>query len=79
MPIYEYECKKCHSRFEKRQGFDSSPVAPCPKCQSDSRRVLHSSPVHFKGSGFYVTDHKKSNGAASGVSKQESTQTEKGK
>jgi len=78
MPIYEYECSKCHSRFEKRQGFDAKPLATCPKCQGDARRVLHPAPVHFKGSGFYVTDSRNS-GAASSTGKQESAQTEKGK
>ncbi len=59
MPIYEYECGLCHFDFERRQRFDEEPVALCPKCQGKARRVLHSVPVIFKGSGFYVTDNRK--------------------
>ena len=60
MPIYEYECEACHSLFERRQRFDEEPVAVCPKCQGKARRVIHSVPIIFKGSGFYITDNRKS-------------------
>ena len=30
----------------------------CPKCQGKARRVFHSNPVIFKGSGFYSTDNR---------------------
>ncbi len=60
MPIYEYECSLCHFHFERRQRFDEEPVAICPKCQEKARRVLHSIPVIFKGSGFYITDNPQS-------------------
>ena len=59
MPIYEYECGLCHLHFDRRQRFDEEPVALCPKCQGKARRVLHSVPVIFKGSGFYTTDSRK--------------------
>jgi len=59
MPIYEYECGSCHHRFERKQKFDEEPVAMCPKCGGKSRRVIHSTPVIFKGSGFYITDSRK--------------------
>jgi putative FmdB family regulatory protein len=59
MPIYEYECGSCRHRFEKRQGFDDEPKAVCPRCEGKARRVFHAAPVIFKGSGFYVTDHRK--------------------
>ncbi len=59
MPIYEYECELCHFHFERKQGFHEEPIAVCPECQGKVRRVIHSSPVIFKGSGFYVTDNRK--------------------
>lgn len=59
MPIYEYECGLCHFHFERKQGFHEEPVAMCPKCQGKARRVLHSVPIIFKGSGFYTTDNRK--------------------
>lgn len=60
MPIYEYECGLCEHHFERKQRFDEEPVAICPECQGKSRRVIHSTPVIFKGSGFYITDSRKS-------------------
>jgi len=59
MPTYEYECDSCKFRFERKQNFDEEPVAMCPKCGGKSRRVIHSVPVIFKGSGFYTTDSRK--------------------
>jgi len=75
VPIYEYECSLCHYHFERRQRFDEEPVAICPKCQGKARRVLHSTPVIFKGSGFYITDNRK--GGA--VEKGEERKPDKGK
>ena len=75
MPIYEYECNICHHLFELKQGFDEEPVAECPKCAGEARRVLQSPPIIFKGSGFYVTDSRR--GGA--VGKSEEGQPEKGK
>ena len=59
MPTYEYECSLCQHHFDRKQGFDEEPVAICPKCQGKARRVLHSVPIIFNGSGFYVTDNRK--------------------
>ncbi len=56
MPIYDYECNQCQFRFEKLQKFDEAPLATCPQCQGSLRRVIHSTPLIFKGSGFYITD-----------------------
>ena len=67
MPIYEYECPECSHRFEKRQSFHDEPKADCPECQAAARRVFHPAPIIFKGSGFYVTDHRDaSSSSASG-------------
>jgi putative FmdB family regulatory protein len=71
MPIYEYECNKCHFCFEKKQRFDETPLEICPQCQGSLRRVIHSTPLIFKGSGFYITDSRRSQG--SGATKGEAT------
>ncbi len=63
MPIYEYECGSCHHRFEVKQGFKDKPQAKCPQCKEIARRVFHPTPIIFKGSGFYVTDHRPSESA----------------
>ncbi|MFC2013271.1 FmdB family zinc ribbon protein [Chloroflexota bacterium] len=62
MPIYEYECGVCQCRFERKQKFDEEPIAVCPKCEGKARRIIHSVPIIFKGSGFYVTDHRSDSG-----------------
>ena len=56
MPVYEYECSTCHVRFDRKQRFDDEPIAICPQCQNKARRILHSVPIFFRGSGFYSTD-----------------------
>ena len=66
MPIYEYECNLCYFHFERKQRFDAEPVAVCPECQGKARRVLHSIPIIFKGSGFYTTDNRKGGAAEKG-------------
>ncbi|QTA78204.1 Zinc ribbon domain-containing protein [Desulfonema limicola] len=42
MPIYEYQCKKCNSRFERLVlGFDES-LPECPECRSSDVNKLMS-------------------------------------
>ncbi len=60
MPIYEYECGHCRYHFELKQGFHDEPQAECPQCSKIARRVFLPTPIIFKGSGFYVTDHRPS-------------------
>lgn len=72
MPIYEYECSNCSHKFELKQGFNDKPEAVCPECQETARRVFHPAPIIFKGSGFYVTDHRKKPASETETSKGES-------
>ena len=73
MPIYEYECGSCRHRFEVRQGFHDKPQAECPQCKNKARRLFQPSPIIFKGSGFYVTDHRKNTEPESSKEKPESS------
>ena len=58
MPLYEYECRKCHHRFEEIQKVSDRPVTRCPKCRTGRVQKLISAPaVHVKGTGWYVTDY----------------------
>jgi putative FmdB family regulatory protein len=59
MPLYEYECKKCHHRFERIQKFSDPHVKKCPDCRGPIEQVITAPSVHFKGSGWYVTDYGK--------------------
>jgi putative FmdB family regulatory protein len=65
MPLYDYACDQCGHRFEVRQRFADDPVTVCPECTGHVRRVIHPSGIIFKGSGWYVTDSRKSSGGDS--------------
>ena len=71
MPTYQYACKgpACGHRFEAVQSFSDDPIAICPVCEGQVRKVFSAVGVVFKGSGFYRTDSrenaKSSNGSSS--------------
>jgi putative FmdB family regulatory protein len=63
MPLYEYECEACGRRFEKIQKYSDPPIDVCQHCGKGPVRKLLSSPaIQFKGTGWYITDYKKSGG-----------------
>jgi putative FmdB family regulatory protein len=68
LPLYEYQCKKCHSLTERIQKFSDSPLTVCPHCGGELEQVLSAPAIQFKGSGWYVSDYakKSSGGAAKG-------------
>ena len=65
MPLYEYECKKCHHRFEKIQKFSDRMVRKCPDCGGPVEQMISAPAVQFKGSGWYVTDYAKKSSSQS--------------
>ena len=65
MPLYEYECKKCHHRFERIQKFSDRHLKKCPDCGGPVEQVISAPAVQFKGSGWYVTDYPKKGSANS--------------
>ncbi len=64
MPTYEYRCAECKNQYETREGFDAPSVQPCPRCGGRAKRMIFAPPIVFKGSGFYVTDSRKSGDSA---------------
>jgi len=41
MPIYEYLCSRCKTRFELRRPFsEADNPALCPKCNSEARKLI---------------------------------------
>ena len=61
MPTYEYRCDSCKRRYERRESFSAASTHTCDRCKNGTaKRILHAPTVVFKGSGFYVTDNKKS-------------------
>ncbi|HLI51406.1 MAG TPA: FmdB family zinc ribbon protein [Thermomicrobiaceae bacterium] len=82
MPLYEYACESCGHRFEIRQHFSDEPVTICPECGATVHRVLHPAGIIFKGSGWYITDSRKSqaasvNGESNGSDKKSESATTK--
>lgn len=76
MPIYEYECLQCGKRTELLQRMGEAPIAACPHCGGEVRKLISAPAFQFKGSGFYKTDYvDKKGGGSSGKpeSKSEST------
>ena len=77
MPLYEYQCKKCHHRFEKIQKFSDAPMKKCPQCGGSVEQLLSAPAVQFKGSGWYVTDYAKKGSSPSASSDGVSDKPEK--
>ncbi|MBI4126349.1 MAG: zinc ribbon domain-containing protein [Deltaproteobacteria bacterium] len=53
MPMYEYECQKCHQSFEVLQKMSDEPKAPCPACGGEGKRLVSQTSFALKGSGWY--------------------------
>jgi putative FmdB family regulatory protein len=62
MPTYEYTCTACKHDFERFESITAKPNKLCPKCHKKKaeRRISAGGGFLFKGSGFYITDYKKS-------------------
>ena len=63
MPIYEYRCHKCGQMTEMMQKFSDAPLNRCPECGGKVSKIISNCSFHLKGSGWYVTDYKKSGSA----------------
>lgn len=58
MPIYVYECKKCHRTFETQQRMSDAPLEDC-ECgaQGSLRRLIQPTAIVFRGAGFHINDY----------------------
>ena len=65
MPLYEYECQQCGKRTELLQRFGDAPLAACPACGGEVKKLFYAPAVQFKGSGWYVTDYANKGAGAS--------------
>jgi putative FmdB family regulatory protein len=57
VPLYEYQCKSCHTLTERIQKFSDPPLTVCPHCGGELEQLLSAPAVQFKGAGWYVTDY----------------------
>jgi putative FmdB family regulatory protein len=63
MPVYTYRCENCGVQFERHQSFSDAPLKTCPECRKKAlKKVITTTKIIFKGSGFYATDHKSPSG-----------------
>ncbi len=74
MPTYDYKCDTCDTVFEHFQSMKEEPLKEClcEKKGSVKRLISNGTGIIFKGSGFYVTDYKKSTSSDSKTSSSES-------
>jgi len=65
MPIYEYICEKCGSHTEVIQKITDPPLKRCSKCRGKLEKTVSRTSFQLKGSGWYVTDYSRNDGASS--------------
>lgn len=59
MPVYAFVCSECGQEFEKHLAFsEADKKVVCPNGHSQVRKLINLPAVIFRGSGFYVTDHR---------------------
>ncbi len=66
MPLYEYQCKSCHSLTERIQKFSDPPLTVCPHCGGELEQLISAPALQFKGAGWYVNDYAKKSSGTSG-------------
>jgi putative FmdB family regulatory protein len=62
MPLYDYQCTGCGKRIEVLQRFSDAPLRECPHCGGELHKLPSAPALHFKGSGFYLTDYGRAGG-----------------
>ncbi len=63
MPTYEYACKACGKHVEAVQSFSDPALTTCPACGGELRKIFGNVGIVFKGSGFYKTDSRPTDGS----------------
>jgi putative regulatory protein, FmdB family len=75
LPTYGYRCTACSHEFERFQKITDPPVSECESCGGAVKKIIYPVGIQFVGSGFYVNDYAKSNGAGSSGSKSGSSES----
>lgn len=66
MPLYEYQCQECGDRTETLQRMADPRLTICAVCGGPLKRLVSKTSMHFKGSGWYVTDYARKGAGAAG-------------
>jgi putative FmdB family regulatory protein len=53
VPRYDYKCEVCGSVQEITKDFGDNTVPVC--CDASMTKIFSSTPIHFRGGGFYKT------------------------
>jgi putative FmdB family regulatory protein len=69
MPIYEYHCSKCGKTFELIQRFSDAPLELHENCGGALEKLISTSALQFKGSGWYINDYAKGGAKKDGEAK----------
>lgn len=65
MPIYAYKCESCGHAKDVLQKISDAPLTDCPQCGASAfRKQVTAAGFQLKGSGWYVTDFRGGNTAA---------------
>jgi putative FmdB family regulatory protein len=78
VPIYEYRCPRCGHQFEIMHAVDAEPPK-CERCGRAVKRVFTPVGIIFKGSGWHITDYRKTPAPADGEAKEGHTAPSDGK
>ena len=57
MPLYEYRCHSCGKTLEVIQKFADDPLTVHEDCGGELEKLISTSALKFKGSGWYVNDY----------------------
>ncbi|MBI2885611.1 MAG: zinc ribbon domain-containing protein [Chloroflexi bacterium] len=67
MPVYEYYCPSCKSRFELLRPMDRMEAqAPCPECDTSSRKVLSVFVAVTRDAEGFISSYSGAAGASGG-------------
>lgn len=56
MPTYEYQCTRCHHRFDVRHGMSERPKLACPECGSLVQKLASMGAGILFSEGFRETE-----------------------
>jgi putative FmdB family regulatory protein len=66
MPIYAYKCESCGHTKDVLQKMSDAPLSDCPQCNAPAfKKQVTAAGFQLKGSGWYATDFRGGNSAAS--------------
>ena len=75
MPVYEYECQGCGKVLEVQQKIADAPLACCPECNGEVRKLVSMSSFQLKGGGWYADGYASSSSEKSSNKDSDKTST----